>query len=142
MHVLRSPPPTFSAYSFAVIRVDASRASLSASGELDLAALDDLTELMESQAVAGRTFIRLDLSGVTLLDCSCLSALVAMHHRLRAASGQLILTSASGPVVRLLSLTHLQDTLLTTTGLESAVDLTPWPRLVPAQRAVLDGAEA
>ena len=103
-----SPP------SFEVVRVSGSRASLRAAGELDLAAVEGLSSILAAQLAAGRRFIRLDLSAVTFIDCSCLGVLVAAHHRLRGTRGQLLLTDVSGPVVRLLDLTGMAAVLLTT----------------------------
>jgi|SRR5690348_5649284 len=114
MHVVRSPPSEIAAFSFAVVRVDPSRASLAAAGELDLAARDDLAALLAAEEAVGRTFIRLDLSKVTFMDCSCLGTLVAAHCRLLNRGGQLILTDVSGPVTRLLRATELAGRLLST----------------------------
>lgn len=144
MQALRSPPSTDTAFSFAVLRVDPSRASLSASGELDLAAVGELTALLAAHESAGRAFIRLDLSAVTFMDCSCLGVLVAAHYRLRAAHGQLILTCSSGPVIKLISLTHLEDTLLATIDDDDhqLVGRVPLPRLTPADQMIPNGGAA
>jgi anti-anti-sigma factor len=135
MHVVSRPPPPLAAYSFAVVRVDETRASLSAAGELDLAAVDDLVAALSAHERAGQVFIRLDLSAVTFMDCSCLGVLVAAHHRLRAAHGQLILTHSSGPVVNLLSITRFEDTLLATLDDSLPVEL-PLPRPAPTARQI------
>lgn len=140
MHVLPSPLPTLHAFAFGVARTDETRASLSASGELDLAATQDLVEMLAAQEAAGRTFIRLDLSAVTFMDCSCLGILVGAHYRLRAAGGQLILTSSSGPVTRLLSATHLEDVLLA--DADSAPERVPLPRVPPKERPVENAGTA
>jgi len=121
MHVVQKFSSGTAPFSFAVVRVDPSRASLSAAGELDLAAVHDLAATLAVQEAAGRTFIRLDLSQVSFLDCTCLAVLVSAHNRLRAAGGQLILTDVSRPVVRLLTVTELVHKLLTTREPDSLI---------------------
>jgi anti-anti-sigma factor len=120
MHVIRSPSPVAAAFSFTVVRVDPSRASLAASGELDLAAVQHLAALMAVQEDVGRRFIRLDLSAVTFMDCSCLGVLLEVHLRLQEQGGQLILTDISSQVARLLATTDPTSTLLTSTEPEHA----------------------
>lgn len=111
MHEVLEPSyePSFS---LMVSRLDPTRASLTASGEFDLAAAMDLSAALHVQQASGRKFIRLDLSAVTFMDCVCLGVLVRAHSRLGAANGQLLLTNVSGPVLRLLTLTDLTDELL------------------------------
>jgi len=121
MQVVPSPPADPGAFSFAVAGSDPSRVSLTATGELDLAAVGDLAALLALHEAAGRTFIRLDLSAVTFMDCSCLGVLVGVHHHLDQRKGQLILTDVSAPVARLLAVTGLSAELLVTTEPES-----PW----------------
>lgn len=142
MHVLRGPAAVSAdTFSVAVDRTDASRASLSASGELDLAAVQDLGGLLAKHEGAGRTFICLDLSAVTFMDCSCLRILVDAHVRLRAAGGQLILARPSGPVLRLLSVTHLDGTLLAAVDGDLPVDLMSRPGAAWSEQLVSnDGA--
>lgn len=142
MDVLRSPSQALAAYSFAVVRVDHSRASLSAAGELDLAAVEELTALLAAHEGAGHAFIRLDLSAVTFMDCSCLGVLVAAHYRLRARHGQLILTCSSGPVIKLLSVTHLEDVLLASVDGNLPVERVPAQRAVPTYEPIPNGASA
>jgi anti-sigma B factor antagonist len=131
MHVVPSPPQSGGAHSFAIVRADESRASLSAAGELDLAAVEDLIALLAAHEGAGQVFIHLDLSAVTFMDCSCLGVLVAAHHRLRAAHGQLVLTRSSGPVIKLLSIIQLEDTLLASLDGGLPVPSLPLPRPAP-----------
>lgn len=113
MHVARRPMVESAAFSFAVEGVGLNEASLTAAGELDLAAAEDLAAIMTAQEAAGRTFIRLDLSAVTFMDCAFLRVLVGAHHRLTATRGRLLLTNVSDPVLRLLTLTELTERLLT-----------------------------
>jgi anti-sigma B factor antagonist len=119
MQVVPSPSADPPAFWFAVARSDSSRVSLAATGELDLAAVEDLAALMALHEAAGRTFFRFDLSGVTFMDCSCLGVLVGVHHRLNLRQGQLILTDVSAPVARLLAVTGLAARLLVTSEPEN-----------------------
>lgn len=57
--------------------------------------------------------VALDLSGVTFIDSSGLRSLVAAHKRAAEAGGGLVLVDPSEPVLRLLSLTGLDQVLAT-----------------------------
>ena len=76
------------------------------------------------------------------MDCSCLGVLVAAHYRLRAARGQLILTCSSGPVVKLISLTHLEDTLLATIDGDLPAGVVPLPLPAPTEQLISNGGAA
>ncbi len=101
--------------SLTTIRQDHSRALVRAVGEWDLAAADTLADLLAEHEKAGRRFVRLDVSEVTFVDCTCLGVIVAAHRRLLAARGTLVLTGVTPRLQRLLSLTGLDRVLLTTT---------------------------
>ena len=109
MQVL-SIPPVVSAFSFDVVRAGPGRTTVCAVGLAAVRALRELTVAAES---AGRASVHLDLSAVTFMDCAFLGALVGAHQRLRAAGGQLVLASLSGPVTRLFSAAHLDSTFHT-----------------------------
>ncbi len=126
-------------FAFSVVRLDSNRASLSASGELDLAAVEDFAAMLSAHHAAGRTFIRLDLSGVTFIDCSCLGVLVTVHHRLRHDHGQLILTSASPAVMSLLKATDLEGTLLALGSERASAVAFPAPRSAPPEQSPAPG---
>lgn len=98
-------------YELTVVEVDPLRAAICAVGEFDLAACHDLAAVLQQQTDAGRRTVRLDLSQVTFLDCSCLGVLVAAHRRFVSAHGLLVLTGVEGAVARLLTLTHLEGNL-------------------------------
>ncbi len=114
MHAVPRPLSSAASFMLAIVRTDRSRASLAAAGELDLAAVDDLAAVLASQEAAGRKFIRVDMSAVTFMDCSCLGVLVGVHRRLAAVRGQLVLSDPSTPVLRLFVLTGLTEQMLTT----------------------------
>ena len=96
------------------IRQDRTRALIRAVGEWDLANADLLEELFDEQERAGRRFVRLDVSAVTFLDCTCLGVLVAAHRRFLGARGTLVLTGVSTRLARLLRIAGLDGVLLTT----------------------------
>lgn len=114
------------------------RASLSAAGELDLAAADVLALLLTQQVEAGRRFVRLDMSAVTFLDCACLEVLVSAHHRYIAAHGTIVLTGVGAPVTRLLKLTGLDGTLFTTAAVTDPRDQDP--AVMPSSKACVHPA--
>jgi anti-sigma B factor antagonist len=109
LETLPAEPDT--AFALTVVDLDPMRASLRAVGEFDLAAREDLAELLQQQETARRRIVWLDLSQVTFLDCSCLGVLVASHHRLLALHGLLVLTGVDAHVARMLKITGLDDRL-------------------------------
>lgn len=100
--------------SLTTLRRDRHSALVRAAGEWDLANAYRLAELLEKHETAGRRFVRLDVSSVSFLDCTCLEVLVTAHHRFLAARGTLVLTGVTPRLMRLLSLTQLDRELLTT----------------------------
>jgi anti-anti-sigma factor len=71
------------------------------SGELDIAALPDLTRMLtEATDVERPTVVVVDLSQVTFMDCAALRPLLDAHDRL---DGRFRLHNPSPPVRRLLS---------------------------------------
>lgn len=107
-NLVAEPCPEFE---FTVVDLDPRRAAVRVVGELDLAARDALTEILEQQDDAHRHIVHLDLSQVTFMDCSCLGALVAAHHRLLARKGLLVLTGVDKCAARVLKLTGLDNLL-------------------------------
>lgn len=83
--------PTQSAFELAVVHVHSDGVSIRAAGELDRVATDDLARLLASELAAGHVFVRMDLSGVTSLDCSCLGTLKEAHDGCLASHGLLLL---------------------------------------------------
>lgn len=101
-------------YTVTVTGLGADTARVSASGELDLAAADRLAAVLDEQCVPG-SLVQLDLSAVTFMDGSCLRVLDDAHRRCQATRGRLVLTGIGPRIGRLLNLTGLDRTLLTTT---------------------------
>ena len=99
------------AFDLAVVDLDPLRAAICAVGEFDLAARDDLAEALQQQETAGRRIVRLDVSRVTFLDCSCLGVIVASHQRFLELHGLLVITGVDGAVARILTITGLAERL-------------------------------
>lgn len=118
------PHPATSAVGFelAVVGADPLRATVRASGALDLSARDSIVEVLGHQRDSGRVIVRLDLTEVTFMDCSCLGALVDAHQRFLAARGQLLLTGVGPPTNRLLKLTGVDQILFAVAGLPDLDD--------------------
>ena len=122
-----STTPTNTRASLTTLRQDRTRALVRAVGEWDLANADALAELLQEHEKAGRRFVRLDVSAVSFLDCTCLDVLVTTHRRLLAARGTLVLTGVTPRLTRLLRLARLDRVLLTTSlsDLDTRPDHTP-----------------
>ena len=85
-------------------------------GDLDTANCQLLTAVLDNHLRLGHRFVRLDLSELEFLDGAGLSTLVAGHNQFLAAHGHLVLTNIGPIVVRLLSLTELDQALLIADG--------------------------
>ena len=76
-------------------------------GELDVAAIPDLTRLLdEAVAVESPKVVVVDLAQVTFIDCAALDPLLEARDRL---DGRFRLQNPSRPVLRLLSLLDLSS---------------------------------
>lgn len=134
MAVVRHPTASSPVgFELAVVGADPLRATVRASGEFDLAARDSIVEVLGRQRDSGRAIVRLDVTDVTFMDCSCLRALVEEHQRFLAARGQLVLTGVGPRTNRLLKLTGLDQILFAVSGppdlddMESDAQLTQDP---------------
>ena len=81
------------------------------SGELDLATVAVLDESLRRAESARRPVVLLDLGGVTFLDCTGLTALLAAARRVAEAGGEISVMRASAPICRLLRLTAVDQSL-------------------------------
>jgi len=81
-------------------------------GDLDAANCQLLTAVLDNHLRLGHRFVRLDLSELQFLDAAGLRALVVGHNQFLAARGSLVLANLRPIVVRLLSLTELDQALL------------------------------
>lgn len=93
------------------VATDAARACVQISGELDAALAPRLAAELSAHLQAGRRYLRLELSGVTFIDTSALSVVLAAHNELLRERGTLVLTGVRRPVSRLLELTELDRVL-------------------------------
>lgn len=98
-------------YELTVVALDPLRAVICAVGELDLGARGALAEVLRQQEDAGRRVVRVDLSRVTFIDCSCLGILVASHHRFLKLHGLLVLAGVDARIERVLKIAGLGDSL-------------------------------
>jgi anti-sigma B factor antagonist len=87
------------------------RATLRLSGELDLCSADLFDAVLAHHIASGRRDIRLDMSGVTFVDCAGLGAIVAAHNTLATKDGHLELTGVGPRAARLLEITGLDAEL-------------------------------
>ena len=85
---------------------------VSATGDLDLAAVAPFEQVIAAHTAGGRTSLQLDLGDVSFMDCSCLRVLIDAHLRMQERGGKVELIRASAPVVRLLTATHLHQLLM------------------------------
>lgn len=83
-------------------------ASLSVSGELDLASAPELRAAIGELLGAGIRHLEVDLDECSFLDSSGLGALLWGHHRLRAAGGDLVAVNVHGPAARTIELSGIE----------------------------------
>lgn len=79
-----------------------------ASGEVDLAVVDQLLEIAIG-GLSGARAVCLDLRGVSFIDSTGIGALVLIRNEASAASKSMRLTNVPPAVRRLLALTGLED---------------------------------
>ncbi len=105
-----SDSPAFSAR----VQRHGGAAVVTVSGELDLAVVDDLRAALARPEAQAETLI-LDLRGVTFIDSSGLSVIVASHQRMRTAHGRFaVVVARPSAVQRLFELCGLTETLTIT----------------------------
>jgi anti-anti-sigma factor len=119
-------------YELAVVAVGDNDVSLRATGELDVAASDELAELTLRQLHEGHRFIRIDVAGVSFLDCSCAGALVRVHDACLAAGGMLLIESMRATALPALTITGLDRTLFVTRSVPGL----PWRHALAALDAL------
>lgn len=94
---------------------DGSRLDLAVAGELDLYTAPRLEEAVAVETSTGASEVVLELSGVTFVDSSGLSAIITLHQQLTASGATLALRNPSAFVVRLLDLTGVAGALTVVT---------------------------
>ena len=112
-HAFTSVPAVTLASDFEVrvLAVDRARATVRLRGDFDLASAPLLLAVLQHHLDCGLRDVRLDLSGVTFLDCSGLGTIVSVHNEVRTRGGQVTLTGVGARVARLLRLTALDSVL-------------------------------
>jgi anti-anti-sigma factor len=91
---------------------------VSVQGDVDLVSSSDLRRVLD-EAVRLSPRVKVDLSGLTFIDSSGLSALVEAHRKARDAGGEMSLRHPTPMLRRLLDITRL-DTLLVVDSPEPA----------------------
>jgi anti-anti-sigma factor len=84
---------------------------VSVEGEVDLVSSDQLRRVLHD-AIETTPSVTVDLSGLTFIDSSGLSALVSAHKRAREAGGVLTLRHPTPMLRRLLDITRLETLLV------------------------------
>jgi anti-anti-sigma factor len=103
--------PPAAALAVTVAELDATRALVGVTGELDLAVTGTLTDVLNGQLAAGRRVVLLDLSDLEFCSCAGLGALLANRSRFRDAGGALTLVGAPDCLKRLVQLTGANEIL-------------------------------
>lgn len=94
-----------------VSKRDELRAGLRLVGELDLASVPILEACLQNLLATGGRYVRVDLSGLSFVDCAGLGGLVDAHHAFLQARGTLIVTGTGAHVRRVMGLAGLLDVL-------------------------------
>ncbi|HUP15267.1 MAG TPA: STAS domain-containing protein [Acidimicrobiia bacterium] len=95
-------------------------AIISPAGEIDLATVGQLEDVLAASIVDGKTDVAVDLTGVTFMDSTGLRALLAANQNLSGSGHRLALVVAGGPVDRLLDISGVGQTLAIFQSLEAA----------------------
>ena len=84
--------------------------TVTASGEIDMATVDQLKDTLTAVCVDGAT-VHLDFRDVTFMDSTGINALVIMDRRSKQRGGRLVLSAPSPAVLRLLGYTGAETVL-------------------------------
>lgn len=90
---------------------EGTQGTIQVSGELDFFTAPRLREQIVHLHSQGASTVRLDLTGLTFIDSSGLSVLVAGYKRLRDGGGDLILTAVPAQARRVLEISGLSQVL-------------------------------
>jgi anti-anti-sigma regulatory factor len=88
--------PTFSGFEVATLTADTLRANVRVTGDLALNSVALLTSVLRTHVGAGRRYLRVDLTGVRLLDVAVIDSLVEVNDTVVELGGMLIFDNA-GP---------------------------------------------
>jgi len=106
-----------------------------ASGEVDLATSPELREALAQMSHGQHRTVVLDLSGVSFLDSTGLSVLVAFHKRFRELGGELRIVVTDRRVTKVMELVGLDDVLVLHASVEQALDSAENPPPAPGALA-------
>jgi anti-sigma B factor antagonist len=81
--------------------------TVSVSGEVDIATVEEFVEAAEACLNGGATIVEIDLGGVTFIDSSGLGALVRIRNQAREGGAEVLLANVPATVDRLLEVTGL-----------------------------------
>jgi anti-sigma B factor antagonist len=98
---------------------------LAVSGEVDMDSAPRLRELVLEQLTDGRNLLVIDMSGVTFMDSSGLSVLVAVLKRVRDGDGELRLVVTRERTMKLFRITSLDSVFTISGSLEDAINDVP-----------------
>ena len=109
----RQGPGSARGWSLDASRTSPGQAVVRASGEFDLAAVDDVHRVISRTALALEppAVVVVDLAQVTFLDAAMLGALVTERRAILARGGDLLLTGVSRWALRIIEICGLRETL-------------------------------
>ena len=81
------------------------------SGDLDGPGAAQLRECIEQQVALGREKLILDCSGLVYASSAGIGMLVAVHRRVKAGGGRVLIAGAVGPVFEILGMMNLGSIL-------------------------------
>lgn len=87
---------------------------VTAAGEVDVASAPHLRDALNTAATHTPAHVTADLRAVTFLDSTGLGVLIATHRRVHDAGGQFTIRCANDRVLRVFTITGLQDVLTIT----------------------------
>jgi anti-sigma B factor antagonist len=91
------------------VRPAADHDLVAVAGEIDLATAPQLNRALRGLLAQGRNQMVVDLDGVTFMDASALSVLVAAHRSVTESGGSFSLVSHDARCVRLMRITGLAE---------------------------------
>lgn len=118
------------------VTVGARGTDVRVSGEIDIANVDEFRALLWAlPPTAGP--LRVDLGGVDFLSAAGVRVLVAVHLRVRARGGQLVICNPNALVRRTLRATRVNRVIPIIGSSTVAEEISrPWPATVPISRQV------
>jgi anti-sigma B factor antagonist len=96
-------------FSTHVIEREDGTAEVILAGEFDLSTAADLRECLVRTEVLDAKRVRIDLTEVTFLDSSSIGLLIAACKRIRGGGAAFAVTCGSGPALRVLQISGLED---------------------------------